>query len=174
MWAVVSQPIRYRPSPVARKPTGRAVAAEDNRTALKRADKQPGSRRATSGGKPGRELPALQTASNKCGAQQCGSPQPEPRNAEACSLSVVQRSHAGQHCGTQDSRMETPASSRVDARRLRHGDSRSPLGLLGVNAQIQLPDWNASLALTASAKPATPALGPLKPSQRRSVVRCAN
>ena len=67
--------------------------------------------------------------------------------------------------------MDTPQVTPADPRRPRVGDTRSPFGsLLGVNAQIALPDWNAQLALTALSKPATPAPGLPKPSERRSEV----
>ena len=63
--------------------------------------------------------------------------------------------------------MNTPANTPADPRRLHHGDTRSPLGsLLGVNADIRLPNWNANLALTAFVKPPPPApASSLKPPQ---------
>ena len=68
--------------------------------------------------------------------------------------------------------MESSSVHHADARRLRLGDTRSPLGsLLGVNTQVALPDWNATLALTALSKPASPAPGSVKPPERRAEVR---
>ena len=64
--------------------------------------------------------------------------------------------------------MSAPSNTPVDPRRLHHGDTRSPLcSLLNVNAEIRLPNWNANLALTAFAKPLTPASSLKPPEVRR-------